>query len=354
MNMTVFCLKQEPEQAKITTKREFLLKMLPIISFATPLAALYLLNPLDPQLNVSTQISFELMWKGRTFQLFFLWLIALEFILNWDSIQTKLTLQKKTTVIAYVLTLLFPSFYLILAFNGLNTAIFNYSAQNGVAFAASMPLAMEYLAFAAFFCLVTFAGLGKKGLIGFALPAFFSALVGIIYTIDNVFPYGEFTPFQMLVPTTASLSAYVLSALGYGVISGFENSSGMPTLDVSSSLGHAKFAIAWPCAGIESFLIFTAVALLFLKGMNTSWKSKVAFFGLGAAVTYLINVLRIANIFIIGMRYGTTSPEVQNFHFYYGPLYAMSWIVVYPLIILGLNALWQKSRQRQLELLNLV
>jgi hypothetical protein len=45
-----------------------LLKLLPLLAFAVPLLWLYLLDA----------GSFELMWKGRTFQLFFIWLIALD------------------------------------------------------------------------------------------------------------------------------------------------------------------------------------------------------------------------------------------------------------------------------------
>ena len=110
-----------------------------------------------------------------------------------------------------------------------------------------------------------FSLFGKKGLAGFALPALFVGLVGVLYTIDNVFPYGQFTPFQLLVPTTATLASGILSLMGNTAVLGTEIGTGMPTLQVTGALGTAKFAIAWPCAGIESLLIFTAVALLFLK-----------------------------------------------------------------------------------------
>jgi hypothetical protein len=50
----------------------------------------------------------------------------------------------------------------------------------------------------------------------------------------------------------------------------------------------------------------------------------------GAAVTYFINVLHIANIFIIATQFGENSHEVDMFNFYYGPLCAMAWIVSYP------------------------
>jgi thaumarchaeosortase len=196
--------------------------------------------------------------------------------------------------------------------------------------------------------LITFLCFGKRGLHGFVLPAIFVALVGIIYTIDNVFPYGQFTPFQLLVPTTANLAGFVLRLMGYAVLPGTEN--GMPTLQVSGSWGTTTtFAIAWPCAGIESLLIYTAVSLLFLLRMPLSWKAKAGFFVIGAAVTYAINVLRIASLFIIGMQNSgnINAQPVQDFHFYYGPLLSLAWIVSYPLIImfsLGFNRKNKKQK----------
>ncbi len=333
-------------------KSKILIRLLPLVAFAVPLAALYFLNPMDQFLNVTTQDAFQLMWKGRTFQLFFLWLIALEFILSWETIKTKINLNNKAKAVVYAVVLLLPSIYVASEFYGLNTAVANWSMQNGVAFYNSMPLAIEYLVFSALFCLIMFVGFGKKGLSGFVLPALFVALVGVLYTIDNLFPYGSFTPFQLLVPTTASLAAGVLNLMGYTTVMGTEPGTGMPTLDVSGAVGSAKFAIAWPCAGIESLLIFTAVALLFLKRMHISWKAKIGYFAFGAMVTYFINVFRIATIFTIGTQYGANSIQVSDFHFYYGPLYAMAWIVSYPLIILAMTAAWEKFKKPQLQPLN--
>ncbi len=324
------------------------LKLLPLIAFTVPLVLLFILNPLDPYLNISAQDSFQSMWKGRTFQLFFIWLVALEFILSWENIKLKITREQKTRVVAYGLVLLLPTLFIVSEYYlGLNGVVANLSEQNSVAFSGSMPLAIEYLVFSLLFCLTVFLSFGKKGLAGFALPALFVGLVGFLYTVDNVFPYGQFTPFQLLVPTTASLAAGVLGLMGYTVVSGTEFGTGMPTLQVTGSLGTAKFAVAWPCAGIESLLIFTAVALLFLKRMNISWKAKLGFFAFGAAVTYFINVLRIANLFILGTQYGVESSQVQSFHFYLGPLYAMAWIISYPMIILASQGLWGKIRNRK-------
>ncbi len=323
-------------------------KLLPLFAFVAPLAILYFLNLPDPYLGPTSQYSFQLMWKGRTFQLFFVWLMALEFILSWETIKTKINKQNKAGLIAVAIALLLPTLYVILEyFFGLNAAIAALAQQNGVTFYNSMPIAMEYLVFSVIFCFIIFLCLGKKGLRGFALPALFAALIGIIYTIDNIFPYGQFTPFQLLVPTTATLASLVLRSMGYSVLPGTE--SGMPTLQVTGALGTAKFAIAWPCAGIESLLIFTAVTLLFLQRMPLSWKTKAGYFIFGAAVTYFINVLRITTMFIIGVGAGgdINAPQVQNFHFYYGPLYSIAWIVSYPLIILVSQGLWRKIKLRK-------
>jgi thaumarchaeosortase len=357
MDKIVLGLNNDSNSQKNKYRSKTFVKILPLIAFAIPFALLYFLNPIEPSSNGSVQVfaqsSFELMWKGRTFQLFFIWLVGLEFILSWETIQSKINLQNKARLLLFVITLLLPAFYVILEYYfGLNNAIVNLSAQNRVTWVESMPLAIEYLIFSLLFCGNILISFGKKGLAGFALPALFAGLVGVLYTIDNVFPYGQFTPFQLLVPTTATLASGVLGFIGYTSIPGIEVGTGMPTLQVTSALGTAKFAIAWPCAGIESLLIFTAVAFIFLKRMNISWKAKIGFFAFGALITYFINVLRIATIFTIGVQYGVNSSQVQSFHFYYGPLYAMTWIISYPLLILASQGLWRKIKTEKLRNLN--
>jgi thaumarchaeosortase len=308
-----------------------LLKLLPLVAFAVPLLWLYLLDA----------GSFELMWKGRTFQMFFVWLIALELILGWESLQPKrITKQFSAKTVAFIAALILPTVYVVLAnYLGLNTAIAEASRQSGVTWWDSMALSTEYLVFTALFCAMVYLQFGKKGLKDFSVPAVFLGLVGALYTIDNAFPYGQFTPFQLLVPTTANLAASALNLMGYQT--NLTAAGAMPRLtatDPANPMRTATFDIAWPCAGIESLLIFTVVALLFLKRMPIGWKAKLGYFAVGAAVTYSINILRIATIFTIGMN----GEDVQMFHFYYGPLYSITWIVSYPLLILGSQILWRK------------
>ncbi len=335
---------------------DLLMTLLPLIAFAVPFIWLYFLDA----------ASFELMWKGRTFQLFFIWLIALELILGWENLQeSKIRKLFSAKTIAFIAAMVLPSVYVAASFYwGLNGAIANWAIQNHITqglsaqaalpWEMSMPLSMEYLVFAALFCAIVFLQWGFKGLKDFSVPAFFLILVGVIYTIDNVLPYGQFTPFQIFVPTTTALASAFLNLMGYTTSmyygqNGFEGGN-MPFLtatDPNNPAISARFAIAWPCAGIESFLIFTVVILLFLKRMPVSWRAKIGYFAIGAAVTYVINALRIVNIFLLGMSYGETSNEVQMFHFYYGPLYAVAWIVSYPLLILGSLTLWKHTKNRR-------
>ena len=310
--------------------------------FAVPLLWLYLLEP----------ATFELMWKGRTFELFFIWLTSLELILGWEEMQpSKIGKFISARTAALVTTTALPTLYVAASYYwGLNGAISNWATQQGVTWATSIPLSTEYLAFAAFFGTIVWLSFGFKGLKAYSVPAFFLILVGVIYTIDNVYPYGQFTPFQIFVPTTTALASLILNLMGYTTnitYTQIATEGTMPTLTAMNPTTHAaaSFSIAWPCAGIESFLIFTVVILLFLKRMPISLKSKAGYFVFGAAVTYVINALRIVNIFTAGMVYGENSVQVQNIHFYYGPLYAVTWIVSYPLLILVSQAVWRRIRK---------
>jgi thaumarchaeosortase len=317
-----------------------LMKLLPFIAFLVPFVWLYFLDA----------SSFDLMWKGRTFQLFFLWLISLELILSWQDLQSsnnkKNLLAKKIALIA---TSTIPTIYVGASYYlGLNQIIQSLASRSNIPWANSMALSTEYLVFATLFSMIVFLAFGAKGLKTFFIPAFFLCLVGALYTIDNVFPYGQFTPFQIFVPTTTSLAAIILNLLGYNTnISYGENSlqGTMPFLTATDPNQFPSitttYAIAWPCAGIESFLIFTVTIFLFLKRMNLSLKSKIFFFMIGAVITYIINALRIVNIFLIGMAGG----NIEMFHFYYGPLYAVVWITAYPIIIIGSQILWRKIKK---------
>jgi exosortase/archaeosortase family protein len=205
-----------------------------------------------------------------------------------------------------------------------------------------MPKATEYLVFAGFFALMSFLILRLKGLKTFAIPILFAVLIGSVFVIDSVYPEGQFTPFQFLVPATTVLAVNVLGFMGYHTSLDFSQGS-LPQVTVFSpgnAANSVSYGIAWPCAGIESLLIFAVTTLLFLKRIPLSWQGKVGYFMFGAAVTYVINVFRIVGIFLFALAGG----DVMVFHQSIGPLFPIAWIVSYPLIILGSQSLWHRIR----------
>jgi len=320
------------------TRRYFniLIKWLPIVAFIIPLSILYYLDP----------GSFNMTWEGRTYYLFFAWLMTLETILNWDRLQPKRWKLRSAWTIFFIISLSLPTIYVIGSnYYGWNGALLNFaerSINSDPNISQYMPLSIEYLVFTVLFVAIAYAAYGVASLRNYSITAVFLGLIGSVYTINNLYPYGLFTPFQILVPTTTILAARILNIMGYStaiVYSTIPKQGLMPVLTATSSTGQsAQYAVAWACSGIDSLLIYSVTILLFLKSSAVSWKQGLVYFVFGAVVTYLINALRIATIFMIGVGGGDINP----FHNYYGPLYSISWIICYPLLIIATRALWTR------------
>jgi exosortase/archaeosortase family protein len=327
-------------------------KILPIIPFAISFLILYSLYP----------ASFESTWKGRTFYLFFLWLIALETILNWEELSTEKWRLKSAKTVFTILACSLPIVYVVVAnFLGLNALIVDVSTQMKIGgltdpgdiafFANLMPLSIEYLVFAVLFVLMLLVAYEVSYLRKYSLSAVFLGLIGFIYMSDNLYPNGKWTPLQFPVFPTTNLAASVLNRMGFEttiLIRQPTSTHGlMPYLLVQDPLDPvhrwAGFLIGWPCAGVESLLIYSITILLFLSKSSIPLKLKIVYFAFGAVVTYVINILRIVTIFTIAINGG----DWASFHDYYGQLYSISWIIFYPLILMGITLLWTRAKERR-------
>jgi len=315
-----------------------LMKVLPILSFTLPFVMLYCFQNLAYPRYENT---FEMTWKGRTFYIFFIWLASLEIIINWERLQTtKVEKLRSIRTWMFIFSLLLPTLYVVASnFFGLNVIILDWAKTSGIAQGIWMPLSIEYLVLAILFVVICLAEFGLNSLANLALSPIFLATIGLVYTIDNVYEYGSFLPFQILVPATATLAANMLNFLGYQT-QWVGQQLGTPVLSVHNEKGLAAFGIAWPCSGIESLIIYSVTILLFLKGTLIPWKQKIAYFVGGAVVTFFINVLRIVTIFVIAVN--ADQIQVQRFHDYYGQLYSIVWIISYPMIIMGSRLLYSK------------
>jgi len=330
-----------------------IIRLLPILSFAVPFAILYYLYPL----------SFEETWKGRTYYLFFIWLVLLETILSWDELGTsKISKIWSKRTISLIIFLLLPTFYVIITnFLGLNSAITQWYLQIMGAeydwWAKFMPLSVEYFVYGAIFLIINIIIYGKKGLTTFSISASLLFVIGTFYILDNFFPYGRIMLLQLPALPTTHLAANILNLMGYRTeisISITQYEGWLPVLTIwdPHNLGrYVTFGIGWVCSGVESLILYTITILLFLKKSAVPWMHRVIYFMIGAIVTFFVNVLRIVSIFDIAMKYGWrpnyTPPEVTRFHDYYGSLYSIIWIISYPLIMIGSQALWRKIKSRK-------
>jgi exosortase/archaeosortase family protein len=332
--------------------------LLPILSFIAPFLILYSLYAW----------TFEQTYRGRTFLLFFLWLAVLEMILSWEKLQrNKINKLRSIRTISFVVALLLPTLYVVIAnYYGLNTIITNLTSQyiapldigetQKLIAASWMPVSFEFLVFAVLFCLVIMLVYGITILTDFSMSILFLGIIGLLFLVDELYPGGKATPLQIFVPITATLAGNILNLMGYGTTYDIVNDYAygpMPFLMVKD-FPWAGFEIAWPCAGVESLLIYTLTVFLFLKKTDIPWKYRIVYFAIGAVVTYVINALRIVTLFMIAIQKGPSfnvgDYDFQRFHNYYGMLYSIIWIVSYPLIIIGSRALWGKIRNWKISM----
>jgi thaumarchaeosortase len=299
-------------------------------SFVLPIFMLYVLDP----------GSFNYTWKGRTLYLFFLWLLFLEFILDWEKLtQKNLASLKKSRIVVMGIMASIPIIYVIsVNFLGLDQTLTEMGKQILTFWHFSLdnlggwPLSLEYLVFTIFFTVTIWLAYEVDGLKQFSISLCLLGAIGTIYMIDTFYPYGAFTPFQAFVPFTASSAAQVLNLMGYKTVFLPYQVQGTPVLYVSGSSGSVGFGIGWPCAGVQSLFIYTCVILLFLKKSAIPMIQKIIYFIIGAIGTYIVNILRIVSIYVIAINQGSSAAQV--FHDYYGELYSITWIIAYLIIII--------------------
>ena len=354
------------------------------ISFALPILILYVLDP----------VSFELAWKGRTPFLLFLWLLLLELALGWKKLLSGSVNWTRFRVVALVIAAVAPTLYVIGAFLfGLDAYIVQLGKLVGVPYQKygkwflekSWPLSLEYFLFAVFFAASVWLMYKINGLKRFSISLFFLVATSFFYMVDTFHPFGTILVLQAFAPSAASSAVYILKWLGYNAQLAPYNYMGMPIL---LSQGLPPLAIGWPCAGVHSLFIYTFVILLFLKDAPFALREEVIrmtisknfkfmagrkrinfllerkiirsaivgtekfvvtllrmvpfyiIVGIGAVGTFVVNVFRIVTICIIGTNIGR---EAMNlFHSYFGELFFITWIMVYPLTIIYNRTIWAK------------
>lgn len=325
---------------------------------------------------------FDYTWKGRLFLLFFLWLFVLEYSLNLEK-EPKKDLESKPRsrlkVIVTFICAIIPIIYILsVNFLGFDQAVIkvgeiirgeywkaNFGDWQHI-LTAAWPLSIEYLMFTVSFTATILLAYGKGGLKKFGISIGLIAGITAIYLTDTIFPYGVLKPLQLLALPTAACAATLLDLLGYSFSMSYSpGTSAMPIIRTRAVDGQmVSIGIVWPCAGVHSLFLYTLIILLLFKKSNMSSFRKLLYFIVGAIGTYLVNVLRIITYFFIRINSGLTA--AQTFHDVYGELLFVTWILLYILLIVGiqkfrlaektlhgLKALTQFSRKEEQHLVTL-
>lgn len=353
------------------------------LSFTLPIFTLYFFQP----------NSFQTAWKGRAPYVFFLWLLIVELALAWKKLPLNAFHGSIWTKISIVAVATLPIVYVTCTnMLGLNRQIIEIgkilnAGRYGQGFLEyHWPLSLEYLLLTCFFTLFICLLYRSNGLKKFPVSLFFLATTGASYMTDTFYPYATLTALQALVPITTSSAAQLLKWIGY-------QARLLPTgngiqLWVKGNSPWLVFPIYWPCAGIHSLIIYTLVILLFMRNFAPSLQLEMtraaipkklktiakrekihlflknekaltalkateklivklfsmtptfAIFIIGAAGTFMVNILRIVSICIVGVNTGSEAQAADMFHRYYGELYFFTWIFTYLTVVTYSNKIW--------------
>jgi thaumarchaeosortase len=324
--------------------------ILPLASFCAAIALLMLLDYFNIE-NIALfnqrGFFFSYTWKGRMFLLVFLMLFAFEAISNRHTLaQINRASSKNRMRIILLVTFAIVPFAYIVVINFFNAGQFVLSvgeAVRGNYWTASSiywnliadgdwPLALEYVVFTVSSLVTVLVAYGKDGLKLFSISLAFVAGITIFYFIDTWFPYGAFWPLQVLTHPTADAAAGVLRIMGYRF-----NYIVMPGLDsapiFTSGTGlPLSVSIQWPCAGIQSLLLYSLIMLLFFKGTGITTLRKVGYFLVGAVGTFGANVFRVVTYFSVMVNQGLTA--ANQFHDTFGELFSAGWLVLFVFVVL--------------------
>lgn len=349
-------------------------------SFLLTIFTLYVLNP----------NSFQIAWHGREPYLLFVWLFLLELILVWDKLHSKPISPKKALAIAILASL--PTIYIAATFIYGWQQLIELGIFLGVPYQRyglhllydQWPISFEFLFFLGIFAVFVFVIYGVNGFKWFALSLFFLGVIGFFFTIDNFYPEDTVKILQAMIPYTVSATKFVLSAVGYKVI---YNDPMIYFINVSARRPWAA-SMYWPCSGVQSLFVYSFVILLFLRNFPIYYKRKMIsvvfpkklaalsenrmfspfleermvrsfasgvakvvvevirlmpfflLFLVGAVGTFFANVLRVATLGVMG---ANGHPDMaKKFHDYYGDLNFITWVTVFPLLMIFSHVLWRK------------
>jgi len=315
--------------------KKYWFHVLLLLCIALPIASLMVLDYLNIESNAEFNKLFYFLntWKGRMFYIFFLWLLFLESIINWEEI-VKAKPENYSRLLFSIIVVFTPLFYVLsVNFWGFDQFVLDLGRGlgfSGLRLVKHWVLSFEYSVFTFPFLIGIVLAYGKNGLKFFSVSLSLLIGVSIFYTLDTFYPEGTLKPLELLALPTAACAAALLDSMGYSFV--FQYIPGPKAMPIITLNGVYRIGIAWPCAGVHSlFLYLIIISLLFKKSSISNFR-KLIYFIIGVVGTYFVNILRIASYFVILKNDGISAAEF--FHRTTGELYFFFWMFAYILLII--------------------
>jgi thaumarchaeosortase len=167
---------------------------------------------------------------------------------------------------------------------------------------------------------------GPRQFRAFLFTLTYTILTALFFLLDAILPYDELGPLQSFVPVLVAFAAAVMKATKIVSVTSVGN-----TLLINAGGTVKALVVYWPSAGVDSFLIFTGIAIAFLLKQRIGGIKLVLYTILGALGTISVNILRIILLAYYTVYYPAQS--FQSFHDIIGEILFLPWLVVFMIIV---------------------
>lgn len=167
---------------------------------------------------------------------------------------------------------------------------------------------------------------GLRQLRAFLFTLTYATLTATFLLLDAVFPFDELGPLQSIVPVLVSIATGIMKATHLVNIASSGN-----TMLINAGGTVKALVVYWPSAGVQSFLIFTGIAVAFLLKQRIGGFRFVAYAVLGALGTISVNIVRIVLLAYYAAYY--PAQYFQSFHDVIGEILFLPWLVAFMLIV---------------------
>lgn len=281
--------------------------------------------------------------------------VFLFFLVGWDWHDSRRRFKMTKTKWRYILAGIVLGGLLIFYYESVfNTDVVRVlvTSQLGVSQKSTLSflLALEFIFYAIFCMLITAILYSPSATLLMVTPVIYALGSGVLDMMDAFFPEDSLAFLQIWVYVIWDVVVFLLSVLGYHTnVNPLTGPVPRPGILLQGNRlflwgykGFMTLVIFWPSSGVVSMIVYSLVILVLMVKLDAPRKRKTLYAIVGAAGTYLVNVIRITLI-VLYVTY--ISLDVEVFHQSIGEVLFIAWIFIYLLLVIRM----ENSRYRQLE-----